>query len=645
MTVPPPSPSPQSRHRLQPLILPALALLLIAAHVALTFYFDPPTLLFGSQPVSGSDYDTHIEQAWRVLEGLTYWGKSWVYDVHLLAGHPNGVIFDADNKGWEWLTYALVRAGLPRSIAFNTFLLLAHLLVLPVMFAAARLFGMSRSSALLSAALGSALWFFDSYMHWIWWVGTLAFAFASYFYLLPLALFYRFCQERRARHALLCALTMGIAHWIHPYTFFVLALPMAIMYLQKRRELTLPQHAWVLGIASFVVLFNLPWLVPSVQQWHYVLDSGYFGRGDVAQLLADFAGVLRDTATTGIIFTHTGLRFACFGAAAIGLTGYAKRNDPRFAPITSALVFFLLLSYLGAYSHVAAQVQPYRFIGAAAFLAALVAADACSPAAVRAGFAALSGPGRALLWLLVLLLGKHFVTEAIAYFPSSLPAVPALLDGVPSPVTPTGYPNFVAYRHIPDQPFLREVSSWVDAHDDGRGRFLVQVGAVGEQLAWKTDAEIIGGFVLRNLEHARANLFRRRLEHALTREQVRAYLEAYAIEWVVLNFPDPWFDSMPELFERHAEVTGTIVLKTKVPISRFEQGSGEIFASTNRIAVMYTNPAQDIVLRYHFHEMLECGPHCRVEPHANPVGGVPFIRVPAPHPASFAISNSYRVAR
>ncbi len=621
-----------------------LAFALVGVHVALTFYFDPPALLFGPQPVSGSDYDTHIEQTWRVLEGLETWGKSWVYDVHLLAGSPNGVIFDADNKGWEWLTYGLVKLGLRRAVAFNAFLLLAHLLVVPVMFWSACLFGLRRGGALLAAALGSALWFFDSYLHWIWWVGTLAFAFASYFYLLPLALFYRFCEERRAHHAALCALTLGIAHLIHPYTFFLLVVPMAICYMRAGRQLRTRDQAWVAAIIVFVIASNGEWLLESLRQWHYVLDSGYFGRGDIAQLAADFSGVLLDTSTTGIIFTHTGLRFACFGGALIALAGYVKHADRRALPLGVGSVLLILLSYLGAYSHWIAQVQPYRFVGGAVFLCAILTADACTQSELRASFAALSFPGRALTWVLLVLLAKQLVTESVSYFPTALPEVPPLLDGVPAPITATGYPSFVDYRHFPDQPFVWEVSTWVDAHDDGRGRFLVQTGAVGEQLAWKTDAEIIGGFTLRNLEHAHANLFRRHLEHSMTPQQVRAYLEAYAIEWVVLTFPDRWLETMPELFELHANVAGTVMLKTKVPISRFEQGTGDVIASTNRIAVTRSDPNQDVVLRYHFHEMLECAPRCRIEAHRNPVGGVPFIRIPAPHPSSFVIRNMYGAA-
>ena len=80
----------------------ALALLgVLGLHLACFLYFLPPSVWWTDQPMTGVDFETHIAQVWRVLEGLDGWGRTWVYDVRLLAGYPHGVLFDADNKGWE----------------------------------------------------------------------------------------------------------------------------------------------------------------------------------------------------------------------------------------------------------------------------------------------------------------------------------------------------------------------------------------------------------------------------------------------------------------------------------------------------------------------------------------------------------------
>ena len=100
-------------------------LLLLGAHLGLFFEFSGAQLL-SATPYFGHDFNTHIEQTWRVLEGLRGWGKSWVYDVQLLAGQPNGVFFDADNKAWELWTYALTLLGVPQGWAFNSFVVAVH---------------------------------------------------------------------------------------------------------------------------------------------------------------------------------------------------------------------------------------------------------------------------------------------------------------------------------------------------------------------------------------------------------------------------------------------------------------------------------------------------------------------------------------
>ena len=165
-----------------------LLVALLAGHAALVNHFQAFAWLTNDQPLTGVDYDTHAEQTWRVLEGLRGWGKAWVYDVHLLAGFPNGTIFDADNKLWELWTYALVSLRVSKAAAFNSFVFVAHLLIVPWMFLAARCFELSPGRAVLAGAMSSTLWLFDSYAHWFWWIGTVAYIFAAYFYLLPLAL-------------------------------------------------------------------------------------------------------------------------------------------------------------------------------------------------------------------------------------------------------------------------------------------------------------------------------------------------------------------------------------------------------------------------------------------------------------------------
>jgi uncharacterized membrane protein len=217
----------------------------------------PPAVWWTDQPILGVDYETHIAQVWRVIEGLDGWGRTWVYDVRLLAGSPHGVIFDADNKGWELWTWARAQPRRSQGLAFNLFVVARPLAGAPVVFSSARLFGLGRGAALAATGMGSLLWFFDSFSHWCWWVGMVAYAFASYLCLLPLALFWRWLRDRRAWQAAATAATLALAHQVHPYCFLILAAPMLVLYVRQARTLGVRGHAVVWGIAAVTLLRSI----------------------------------------------------------------------------------------------------------------------------------------------------------------------------------------------------------------------------------------------------------------------------------------------------------------------------------------------------------------------------------------------------
>src|SRR5690606_27728446 len=195
-------------------------------------YFFGSSLPLPSEPYSKGDFATHAEQVWRVLEGLRGWGQHWVYDVRLLAGAPNGVLFDADVKGWELWTWALVQLGVDQGKAYNAHVLAIHVAMPLVVYASARLFGLRRSAATLSTALAVLLWSFDSFTHWMWSIGTVTYSFVACFALLPLALFWRWIEFRSWWAALGCAVSLGLGLLEHPYLFFILAWPMLALWLR-----------------------------------------------------------------------------------------------------------------------------------------------------------------------------------------------------------------------------------------------------------------------------------------------------------------------------------------------------------------------------------------------------------------------------
>lgn len=622
------------------------ALALLAFHLGWFLYFVPPAAWMSERTIAGVDFETHVAQTWRFLEAMDGWGKTWVYDVRLLAGYPHGVIFDADNKGWEVWTWALRGLGLPAGLAFNLFAVFAHLGVLAVAWSSARLFGLGRVGALAAAWLASLLWFFDSFSHWCWWIGMVAYALAAYLCLLPLALFNRWLRERKAWQALACALALGLAHLVHPYTFLILVWPLLALYARAFRSLGARGHLVALAIAGFTVLVNAWWLRVALQFWHYILDSGYFGQAGLGFLAADYLGLVLDTATSGMIGTRTGFRFLVFGTAAVGLWRWRRDRDPRLLPFAVGMGAMALLAYGGAYLWIFRQIQPYRHVLPLAFLAVIPAAAAIEAALQEGALRRLPRSAWVLLALLALPAGQHLARDVLYYSPELLPEVAPLYNGGWQPLAASGYPPHPEYRLTPPTDEHEALGRYVREVDDGQSRFLVEEPAIGEMLTWQTDAQVIGGFLYRNLQHSWANLFRRRKQGVAGDDELRTYFETYAIEWVIVSSRAAWWDRRPAVLTPVTKIGHHRIYRTTIAPHLIQQGGGTARARTNAIAVTGSDPGADLVLRYHWMEHLVCEPGCEVR--REPIDGfdpVGFIRVPAPHPADLELRNTYGEAR
>lgn len=615
---------------------------LLGLHLLCFLHFMPPATWWSDQPIVGVDYETHVAQVWRAIEGLDGWGRSWVYDVRLLAGSPAGVIFDADNKGWEVWTWALHRLGVPKALAFNLFAVAAHWLVLPVVFAAARLFGLARAPALAAAAMGSLLWYFDSFAHWCWWVGMTAYAFASYLCLLPLALFHRWTQARGPGLALATGVTLALVHLVHPYSFFILAAPLLALYLRAARGLGARGHLTVLAIVAATLAANGWWLAVSLRFWHYILDSGYYGLSGLQYAAADLLGLLLDPATSGMVGTRTGFRLLFVATGAVGLALWRRERDPRYLPLAAALLALLALSYLGAYAWIFRQIQPYRHVLPLGFFALIPAAAALDAARRRGVLRGLAPGPKVALALLALPAAQHLVADVLYFTPSLLPKIAPLYNGDRSPISSQGFPPQPDYRHQVVTPEHDALAAWVRAHDDGQSRFLVEEPQVGEQLTWRTDAQVLGGFLYRNLEHSHANLFRRRKGGVASDDELRAYFTTYAVSHVIITGGNKSWERRPKVLELVATIGAHRVFRTKISPQLIAAGGGRVTASTNLLRVTGSDPDQDLVLRFHWLETLRCAPDCELRrvpvDSFDPVG---FIKIPAPHPADLELRNAY----
>lgn len=611
----------------------------LGLQLALFLYFGG-AFLFSDVPYAGLDFDTHITQAWRVVEGLEGWNRTWVYDVQLLAGAPNGVIFDADNKGWSLVTYAGKQLGLSQGFSFNLFIIAAHFGVVPVIYAGARLFRVGPWGSLLAALFAVLYWNFDSWSHWCWYVGMIAYGLAAIVFVIPLGLFYRWSEERRAWQLVGTAVTLALAHLVHPYSFFILAFPMVALYVRAAPSMTWRGHLGVLGVVACVLLVNAYWLLNAARFWHYILDSSLFANTGPKSVLWDALNILVEPAATGIIGKRAVYRNLALLGGLTMMVVWWRRGDRRLLPLGGALVTLVLIGYLGGATPLN-QTQPYRNLLPAGFLGCIFTGALIEYAVRERVFSRFSPGARWTAWLLCVPLLILLVHEAKYYFIESLPSPATLPHGEQAQLAATGYPEHAPYDYADWN--LDELAEWVEARDDGSGRFLIEGWSWGEQLAWKTDAQIMGGFIWRNLEHSWSNFFRRRPQGIASPKEWQAYLDTYAIHWVIVTSPKhatPWWDNNPVL-EKVADVGDFRAYRVPKRTRLIVRGPGRVKASTNRIEVYGTDPSKPVVLRYHWLETLRCLPECEVE--REPLAGdeVGFIRIPAGHPKDFLVFNKY----
>jgi hypothetical protein len=587
----------------------------------------------------------------RVVEALERWGHSWLYDVQLLAGQPEGTITDSGSKGWELWTFALHHYfGVPKTVGFNSFVL-AIMLGCPVLiYAAARSFSMSAPASLLAATMASTTWFFDSHIHWQWFVGMISWTGAACIAVLTLGLFHRLLNSKQLAWGLPCALCLGAGLLIHPYTFVALAAPMIAIYVRAARTMSAPEHMTVVGVAAFALAVNAYWMLNAAAHWHYILNSAFYAQANPKHLICDLLDVLCSGADTGAIGTRTGFRFLYLGLGIAGLRVWRATRDSRGLPLTVGIFALYACAHLGGFIPGMQQSQPYRQITPATLFTTLPAAAFIESLWRARLVSGLPRAAQALVLVLSLTLGKQLLTSQVMYFfPRVVPEPARHLDGLRSPLSGYGFlwsEHSLAALHygVPHDPQTfepggEEIVSWLSENAQRSARISIDGSVLGERLAWRTGLEVLGGFFERNVAHVDANYFREHRTYMATPEDLVFYLRLFAVDFVVSDRPE--FTKIPNVIEHVATPGGHRIYRTIQPFNRVLRGGGVVSARENMIAVTGSDPNQTVVVAYHWHEALRCKPDCRIEREAVSIDRVGFVRVPAPHPPDFSVWNSY----
>lgn len=621
----------------------------ITLHVLLVMHFLPPGLVFSSTPLAGNDYEFHAVEVTTFLSSIGDWGHSWSWSPALLAGYPEGTIFDCDSKGMELFVLVLHRLGSPMGLAFNLYVLAAHLALVPVLYGAARLMGLDRWACLAATGMAVLMWHFDADTHLTWRLGTISYAAVGYAGLLPLAALYAYLRSGRWAHLAVLWVSLPVVHLVHPFVFNGLLVPMAFMYLASSRRLRPVQHGAVALAVLVTLVVNSWWMVVLFGFWGQMMSVQTPWQGTLGHLPIDLLGTPGGGTIGHLWGARSGFAILVIAMAGTGLFAMARSRDDRFGPLAAGIGVLLAAAYLGQWVPGLEQTQAYRHIIPALMLCTIPAGVAILEM-VRRWQAARQGalPRRAGVFACIVL-AILCAREVVFFFPGVVRgAGPTLNGAVPGQ---SGACLHVPhrrsrFRHLPLPGQFAVIEKHVRGLDPEQGRILIDAWDLAEHVAWTTPVEVMGGFPFRNVVHSRANLSNRMRQGALGVQEFQRYLRDYAVRWVILSRPRP---DLASILHRTGTVPGNpagkpctyTLYRTLEEASFFAENDGQVSASLNRIDVSGTDPAVDVVLRYHHLETFQCRPGCtfRREPlEGDPVG---FIRIPAPHPADFSLVNIY----
>jgi hypothetical protein len=604
----------------------------VGLHLALIAYFAPYQNLFSKDPIVMVDYALHAYQVDRALIAFRHWHKLWGWDPFVLAGQPAGVAEDLTSKGMELFVIGLRYLGVHSGFAFNLFIAIVMLSVPFAAYAAARLFELTRPAAVVTALLWVLLWFFDSFMHWAWWIGMISWCAAAVGSVLLLGLLYRAFESKRAIWYLPITLLAPVLALVHPFAALTLIVPALAIYVRSFREIPKSQHA-LLALAALVAGSTaLIWIEPALRFWHWVEGADTYFNAKLDYFFFDFFDMMRNSDHTGAP-VRTIVRVLAFVAGIVMLLRWRRDKDRRVLPIAALALWCVAQAYLAAYTHAGRQTQPYRQIAPAMLIMALPASvlllDLFRPSSLRA----LDGRAKLIALLAVALIVPRFVRTVLYYFPDAVP---------PSIATPLvqNEPKPWLTKLLPAEAPALEVRAWLEQNWNGRGRIVIGPWVLGEYLAASTRLPTLGGLEYRNIQQADAHLFRRAKNGDLPGPALREYFTNYAVGWVVLYGPKIPLENHTDLLELVAVVADHRIYRTKIEPSFVYRGHGTVVDQQFNSVKVEGASGDEIVLAFHWLESLACRPGCKVERFTVPDDRVGFIAVKNP-PPSFEIYNEY----
>lgn len=592
-----------------------VAALLLTVHLLLVAYFAPRSILGSGGLVLNDAFAIEAYRAFRARAAFDEWSRLWAYDPSVLAGQSAGVVELFGTRIFVLSIVAMTRFGMDPARAFMGTVVALHATLPLLAYGAARAFGLGRGVSMITMALWSALWFFDSLVHYAWFSGRIGFAVACGVAVSFVGVGSRIARGRSRRWAVALGALGLVAVVLHPLPALV-AIAVVVGLAFAHRGILPGRRTLLAGSALAPALALLPMgahiVALSSEPLVRVFDCG------ISQALWDVLEVSSDGYRAPGA-TRAMVRVLVLVGAVFGLLRFRASDDYRYGPLAASIGIGVAAGYFGKYVPVSWPIDPYFFSIFAAFAATVPASALLSGLDWRA----LRGERRfRVLSLVVFVVAVPRLVRTVATFiPEILPRrmVRSTIELLISPLAGVKEPLPDSLRHDAVPPNFTIAMDWLLDHHGGRGNVLIDDAALAAYVSVRSTLPVVGPLGERGAASASADPSWIFSEFPPpNREKIAAFLERYGVGWVALwGAPGPLDAEDPGL-EPIVRIAGVRIRRVSRDPSFFVEGTGRLEgAALGRLRVGVDSPDSDtgmprVTLRLHFDASLVCRPSCRI---------------------------------
>ena len=598
-----------------------ILLFIFFIHITGVLFNFPLNDIMSKYPVATVDYSFHFYQAYATSNFFLTSHQLWGYDPYFMAGYPMGIIFDMNYKFFELFVSIFSFIG---TVPASKLFLLIFMIIMPlVAFSSCRNLGLGKTESIIGTCLAVLLWYTDSSLSHNRWEGMFSNVFIAYLSIYVFSLLFKYMETKKLYVFVLMVLSGTIVFYMGT-SVFVLSLPVFLLFIllvrEKNYRVCIVFVIW--GLLMLVLI--TPWFIPCLKFLHYKTDSGYWFYADIGTFFKDFISYEGCPPGSGWPRTFF-IRSLIFFTGVYGIYLWIKEKQPmKYIPITANALAMFLLSYLGSYSKLILNLQPYRFISSMSFFLLVPSAKAIHFLYNRSK--------------------ENLKKETlIAITILGLLSLPQIYAGIS-----------LAFRTPPISAIFSrediEIKLWIKKHTDNSARILYEDSFRNEHpslLPYYIKRQFIGGLYPKTfIKHGFVELnswsmFDKKFSD-ISLAQMKNYFEYYNIKWVFAFTKEvlDLFDKYPSYLKKITRIGTVNVYEVDRKVNFFIEGNGEINADYNKIEVKNaTGP--EIIIKYHWLETLKTKPELKIEAVKGLDDPVGFIKVYNNNVRDFLIYNAY----